>query len=372
MKKYVFLFAITGLLASCAKDYSDSYTDDYPKEDYDILVDAGIDVPSSMIDYNENNTTFNTHDNALVTLGRVLFYDENLPTAGKISCGSCHQQQLAFADDVAFSEGVDGATARNSMALGQFQNFRQYYGGSNPLPLFWDGRQESFHDQMMETMANPIEMDIDMNELVDRISKIDHYKVLFRRAYQGSDLVTAERVTEPLDAFMKTLLNNDSKFDRARNGQSLGSNFNAYTTEENRGKTLFINSGCEGCHKMDQVNTIEFANNGLDLNPSDKGLGAISDFSSDNGKFKTPKLRNIEVTGPYMHDGRFETLEEVVEFYSTGIQESPNLHQDLRNGNQAKKFNFTSTEKSDLISFLKTLTDETLLTDQRWSSPYGE
>jgi cytochrome c peroxidase len=375
MKNFTLLLLVCSLFViSCTKDYSDTYNESYRVEDYEVLQAAGLDLPSQMFDYNENNTTFNTHDNALVTLGRVLFYDEALAPAGGVSCGTCHSQAHAFADSKAQSDGINGqVTVRNSPALGQFQNFRQYYGGSNPLPLFWDGRQESFHDQMMETMANPVEMGININELQDRIENIDYYKVLYSRAYgPGPVSVSAERITEPMDAFMKTLMNNDSKFDEARGSSSLFNDYSAFTDSENRGKALFVSSGCESCHLMDQVNVVEFASNGLDMNPQDRGLGAVSFNTSDNGKFKTPKLRNIEVTGPYMHDGRFETLEEVIDFYSTGIQNTDNLHQNLKNGSQAKKFNFTDTQKTDLINFLKTLTDDTLLTDERWSNPYGE
>ncbi len=373
MKKSLFLLAASlFFVVSCTKEGSNVFEGSYWTEEYQTLEQAGLDLPNTLIDYNENNTTFINHDNALVTLGRVLFYDKNLSAAGEISCASCHDQSLAFADDEALSVGVRGErTTRNSMALGQFQNFREYYGGSNPIPLFWDGRQTTFHDQMVETMSNPIEMDIDMNQMTSRVNDLPYYQVLSKYAYQSTDRLSAEDITGAIDAFMKTLINFESKFDDNYSGGSLTTNFSGFSASENRGKNLFINSGCDNCHILDGSNTVTFANNGLDMNSADLGQEIATQSSFDRGKFKTPKLRNIAVTGPYMHDGRFETLDEVLDFYSTGIQSTTNLHSDLKSGGQAKKFNFSSQDKEDMIAFFNTLTDHNLLTAEKWSDPYN-
>ncbi len=369
MKKSLSILTIVALvigMQSCAKDYEDNFEGDYKIQDWEIL-SKHLDLPSKYYDY-ENPVFFG--DPAEVTLGRVLFYDENLSDAGKISCASCHKQELAFADDVALSVGVRGEkTARNSMALGQFRSFREYYASSNPLPIFWDGRATTFHDQMIETMSNPIEMDIDINTLVEKVANTDYYKVLVKDAY-GSETVSAERITTALDQFMKTLQNADSKFDNQRVNHSLFSNFAGFTESENRGKALFINNNCNSCHSLEGTNTVTFASNGLETTYTDLGYFNATGESSDKGKFKVPKLRNIELTAPYMHDGRFNTLDEVLDFYSSGIQSHINLDSRLKQGGLPMQFNFSSDDKEDLKAFLLTLTDQTMPFDEKWSDPF--
>jgi len=369
MKKLFSILAISAFILgiqSCSKEYEENFVDDYKIQDWEILSKT-LNLTSTYYDY--DNPVF-SGDPAEITLGRVLFYDENLSDAGEISCASCHKQELAFADDVALSVGVRGEeTARNSMALGQFRSFREYYGGSTPLPIFWDGRASTFHDQMIETMSNPVEMDIDINRLVEKVGNKDYYKVLFNDAY-GSESVDAEKITTALDQFMKTLQNSDSKFDEQRQSHNINSNFSGYSASENRGKELFLSSNCNSCHSLEGTNTVSFASNGLEAAYTDQGQYNATNESSDIGKFKVPKLRNIELTGPYMHDGRFASIDEVLDFYSSGIQNSNNLDSRLKSGSSPTRFNFTSQDKEDLKAFFKTLTDRTMPFDPKWSDPY--
>ncbi len=383
---YVCSFFAICAIFSCTKDIEEVYTGDYTTEDFQKLSEV-LNLPSEVVDYNAkpNVNPFVPaafHNNEQATLGRVLFYDKTLSNAGEISCASCHKQELAFADDVAFSEGVRGElTLRNSIALGQFASFGSEYDGSgsfgNPQPLFWDGRAFSVHEQLLETMSNPIEMDIDINELAARLESQDHYKVLFKRAF-GSEQIENDKILIALEAFMNTMEGSNSAFDQGfvQQGDIFGE-FDNLSASENRGKDIFFNHSCGSCHSSALVGFFDpgfsdnsFANNGLQQNYEDAGLGVHTNLAVDMAKFKIPQLRNIAQTGPYMHDGRFETLEEVVDFYSTDIAAHPNLDSRLKDGNSPMKFNFTAQEKSDLVNFLKTMSDDFLLTDSRWSDPF--
>jgi cytochrome c peroxidase len=168
-----------------------------------------------------------------------------------------------------------------------------------------------------------------------------------------------------------------SRFDAGANestsqygGANYNSNFSSFSAAENRGKGLYM-TNCASCHTSSFGRPARLlSNNGLDAVVTDKGVGGISGVSSEVGSFKVPTLRNVAITAPFMHDGRFQTLEQVIDHYSTGIQLSPNLASELRNGNAPKKFNFTSEEKSDLIAFLGTLTDDVFKNDTRFASPF--
>ncbi|MDX1913164.1 MAG: cytochrome c peroxidase [Saprospiraceae bacterium] len=321
-------------------------------------------------------------------LGRVLFYDTKLSKDGTVSCASCHKQELAFSDDKAFSDGVyDRSTTRNSFALGSVANFSAYYGtdlnGSNAIRFFWDNRAETAADQSRGSMTNADEMDMKMHEIVEMVQAQPYYAPLFNKAY-GDNNVTENRVLESIANFVNAMGSYQSKFDAAANQSQptftggFGGNvdflnsFNAFTAAENNGKSLY-NTHCSSCHSGNMGRPVlQLANNGLDANPTDLGVGAISGIPSENGTFKVPTLRNVALTAPYMHDGRFQSLEEVIDFYSTGIQNHPNLHPDLKANDQPKKMNFSASQKADLIAFLHTLTDDRLLTDTRFSNPFKQ
>jgi cytochrome c peroxidase len=321
------------------------------------------------------------------TLGRVLFYDKNLSKDKTISCGSCHQQSLGFGDNKAVSAGVyDRQGERNSIALSSVANFSAYYGtdlnGSSAIRFFWDNRAETASLQATGSMNNPLEMDMHANDIVAAVNSQPYYKPLLKKAFPDNDQVTFEMITDAISNFTNAMGSYQSRFDAGANKlaeqysyltveQLANIDFDNLSVAENRGKTVYMNS-CSGCHSPSFGRPmLQFANNGLDeATGADQGVGGISNNSSEMGAFKVPTLRNVELSAPYMHDGRFATLEEVVDHYSTGIKNHPNLHFELKANGQAKKFNFTAQQKADLVAFLKATTDEHLLTDVKFSDPF--
>lgn len=381
-------FAALLLLAACKQkaDFEYYY---YEPEDY-ALLSRYLNLPAKPDNY---LTKLPKHleaqglfarpvDQDKAILGRVLFYDKNLSKDGKINCASCHRQEIAFSDDKPVSRGVfDRVGTRNSIALGSVLNFAAYYGtdlfGPSGIPFFWDNRAGTASEQNLATMANPLEMDMSHTDIVNAVRSQPYYAPLFRMAY-GDETVTTQRVSEAIANFINAVGSFRSKFDREAErtiGTDTWSNrermdFPGFTAAENHGKRIYLDN-CASCHSPVQGRPMKmYANNGLDATTTDQGVGGITKKSSDMGMFKVPLLRNIALTAPYMHDGRFATLEEVIDHYSTGIQLHPNLSYELRVGSQPRRFNFTPQQKSDLIAFLHTLTDEELLTDKRFSNPF--
>jgi cytochrome c peroxidase len=313
------------------------------------------------------------------TLGRVLFYDKNLSSDGTISCASCHKQEIGFSDDRRVSVGVESREGtRNSIALSSVANFAAYYGsdlnGPGGIPFFWDNRAATASQQNIGSMTNPLEMNMQAHEIVDAVKGKDYYEPLFRKAF-GDSQITSERVSQAIAAFVNAMGSYRSRFDDAANTQPNGwanyeSTFSKFSAAENRGKAIY-NSNCASCHSSNFGRPVKiYSNNGLDVATSDKGVGGISGSSAEMGTFKVPTLRNIAITGPYMHDGRFNTLEEVIEHYSTGIKDHPNLGSELRSSSSPVRMNFSAQDKQDLIAFLNTLTDEEFRKDTRFSNPF--
>lgn len=381
-------FAALLLLAACKQkaDFEYYY---YEPEDY-ALLSQYLNLPAKPDNY---LTKLPKHlegqglfarpvDQDKAILGRVLFYDKNLSKDGKINCASCHRQEIAFSDDVPVSRGVfDRVGTRNSIALGSVLNFAAYYGtdlfGPSGIPFFWDNRAGTASEQNLATMANPVEMDMSHSDIVNAVRAQPYYAPLFRMAY-GDETVTAQRVSEAIANFINAIGSFRSKFDREAErviGTATWSNrermdFPGFTAAENRGKRIYLDN-CASCHSPVQGRPMKmYANNGLDATTTDQGVGGVTKKSSEMGMFKVPLLRNIALTAPYMHDGRFATLEEVIDHYSTGIQAHPNLSFELRVNGQPRRFNFSPQQKSDLIAFLHTLTDEELLVDKRFSNPF--
>lgn len=289
-----------------------------------------------------------------VTLGRRLFFDPILSADRTQSCSSCHDPNNGFSDSRQFSIGIDGiAGTRNAMAIINL-------GWHNKL--FWDGREKSLEDQARRPVPDPIEMHLEWPEAVKRLEQDRYYRALFKEAFE-SDTISEDLVVKAIAQFERTLISANSKFDR-REEEPL-------TESEQRGFDIFFSErgDCFHCHGTVLFTDNLFHNNGLDVSSDDVGLGAITANALDFGKFKTPTLRNIEHTAPYMHDGRFKTLEEVVDFYSEGVQFSrtidPLMKQVERGGIQ-----LLPSQKEDLIAFLKTLTDEEFLNNPRFRSPF--
>jgi len=247
------------------------------------------------------------------TIGRVLFYDKLMSKNNSISCASCHKQELAFADGAKVSEGFGGKlTERNSGSI------------VNPIVsqnFFWDSRSSSLEDLALRPVQNHIEMGMEsIEELTQKLSQEGYYKDLFKKAY-GSENVTSSRVAESLSEFIASMFKKDSKFD-----EGLVSNFDNFSSLEKHGMELFFSSTtqCASCHAGANFSTPTggFNNPYRDTGGSTNiGLDVVyEDQGFADGKFKIPSLRNIALTAPYMHDGRFETLTEVIQHYNTGIQ----------------------------------------------------
>jgi cytochrome c peroxidase len=335
----------------------------------------------------DNSPDSNPLTDAGATLGRVLFYDRQLSKNNTIACASCHLQERAFADPKRLSTGFKGGqTGRNAMAL--FNLRYTVIRGQRP-GFFWDERAETLEDQVLMPIQDPVEMGMKLPELVVRLQALPYYQQLFTSAFGTAD-VTSDRIAKAIAQFMRGMLSFDSKYDRAMavgNG-SFSDDFAAFTPQENLGKSLFIDGvggigeiGCALCHIPPTFGMPRAFNNGLDPRYADKGLGARDVPSNDlftpsnDGKFKSSPLRNIALTAPYMHDGRFKTLEEVIEHYSDGVHPHVNLglafSEDVESTHKKTSgFALTREQKSALIAFLNTLTDEKFIADSRFSDPF--
>ncbi len=320
----------------------------------------------------QNNTPANnqiTNDGA--TLGRVLFYDKKLSYNNTVACASCHKQTNSFSDPVKFSTGFNGGqTSRNSMSL---LNARYYPNGR----FFWDERALNAEHQASGPITNSVEMGMTIPSLVTKLNSISYYPTLFQKAY-GTTTIDSTRIVRAIAQFVRSMVAYRSKYDNGRS--SFGTNINLATTnfpnfsaEENQGKNIFFTVGnCAACHGTETFTAPGARNNGLDLTYTDNGVGAITGNNNQRGFFKSPSLRGIELTAPYMHDGRFTTLNQVVEHYNSGVKAHPNLSQELKGPNgQPRRLNLSQQQKSALVAFLKTLTDTGIASDVRYSNPFN-
>ena len=327
-------------------------------------------------------------DSNLVLLGRVLFYDKALSIDNTVSCASCHQQSLGFADHLPFSEGIHGnVTDRNSLSLASFVNFSSFYfrsEGSGSIPrFFWDERAEDTRSQILETLANEKEMGMTPETLPDKLQRLPYYQILWDQARKSpaqSEFMETQDILEALESFMFSLQSTEARFDIGylATGKKLNLPFPNFSPSENRGKALFM-AHCISCHGPSLGVGIRIAHsarkvvacNGLDQNYDDKGVGKYQQNPSQYGVFKIPGLRNIAQTAPYMHDGRFKTLEEVIQHYNAGIQAHPNLDNLLRDdAGQPVRLGLSEKEVQSLADFLTTLSDENLLKHPKWSNPF--
>lgn len=354
-------------LASCSPDRDPEEVVEpgtVPPTPYNLVLPTNFDAPLPQ-----------PADNALtvqgVELGRHLFYEKALSIDNTLACASCHRQELAFTDGRARARGVNGAMhPRSSMGL------------ANLLwedKLTWDGAASTLETQARIPLESPLEMKQLLSAGVARLQGLPKYEALFRNAF-GNKSITEENTLKALAQFQRTLIAGNSRFDRYRRGQA------QLNSDEQEGLRLFIThpdpnrrlrgGNCSDCHAGDLQTDREFRNNGLDLTFTDRGLGAITGRPTDNGKFRVPSLRNIALTAPYMHDGRFATLEQVLDHYSTGlVRNSPNVDPLLLNatndefGTPGAPLGLTATEKRQIIAFLRTLTDSTFVRDPRFAPP---
>ena len=388
MKKHSFFqLAAAGMamvclvFVGCKKDASNT-----TGSDLDVTGRAAPNLPATPFNYanlslpaylttpninGQNNTPNNNQiTNNGATLGRVLFYDVNLSANNTKSCASCHQQAFSFSDPAQFSVGFNGGlTARNSMSL---LNARFYPDGR----FFWDERAASAEAQASRPIVHPVEMGMTMPGLVIKLQGVGYYPQLFQNAF-GTPGIDSARIVRALAQFVRSAVSFRTKYDTGRAAfppnQNPGTvNFANFTAQENQGKALFFGAGrCNTCHGTETFTSAAPKNNGLDLVYTDNGVGAITGNPAQNGQFKSPSIRGIEKSGPYMHDGRFATLEQVVEHYSTGLKPHPNLSPELRNPNGTPHLlNLTAAQKASLVAFLKTLTDTGIATDVKYSNPF--
>jgi len=327
--------------------------------------------------YSGPDTNPLTNDGA--TLGRVLFYDKSLSRNNTVSCGSCHRAQNGFSDFKSFSTGFDfGLTLRNAMPITNASQQTQY---------FWDCRVKTLEEMVLKPVQNHIEMGMeDSSFLIEKLNKINFYPDLFEKAF-GSSQITYQRIANALAQFIRSMVTFNSKYD-----EGTEMNFSNFTQSEMNGMNLFLSLPCQKCHTPGNFGgTGDTANIGLDVNYSDVGFMNISGSEVNNGDFKIPSLRNVALTAPYMHDGRFKTLEEVVRFYNSEIQANPNLSFPLNQNASVVaggtygsitttivtvdpvlpvEFNLSDQQISDIVAFLNTLTDYTFITQEKYSDPF--
>ncbi|MEL6968599.1 MAG: cytochrome c peroxidase [Bacteroidota bacterium] len=389
MKKFLYL-PLLGVLAfalsSCVSDDVEVREEYYYPEELAIMQQA-LNLPEKPMDYSvqlpnhlSRSGLFARQVNRdMATLGRVLFYDQALSSTGEVSCASCHKQSLAFSDEKASSDGVSGnQTDRNSLALGSVASFAAYYGtdlfGTFGVPFMWDNRFGTAREQARAAFINEKEMGMTIESLIGTISSRDYYAPLFRRAY-GSSEVTEERIMSAVAEFVDGLASFGSKFDEAAeastDGLNMAVNFSDFTTAENRGKQIYL-TNCSGCHSSVMGRPVlNSANNGLAMVYDDEGIGGFTLNDTEMYTFKVPTLRNVALSAPYMHDGSFESLEEVVDFYSDNVADHPRLHELLRDqSGQPKRLNLDADDKAALVAFLETLTDLDYLQEERYSDPF--
>jgi cytochrome c peroxidase len=374
MKKSIPILIFTSVVAT-ATFFSCKKNEDLTNPEVGSGGTEYLEMPAEPYKYSNGFSGTTNHDQK-AALGRVLFYDKHLSINNSVSCASCHKQAFAFADNVAQSRGFENRlTSRNSMPLENLPSTGGFGGGAS-FNLFWDGRSSSLNDLILRPVGNHVEMGIsDLESLTAKLSELDYYDKLFLDAY-GDETVTLSRISESMSLFLEAIRADNSKLDKQQRGEKV------MNAQELYGMTLFDSKyNCRSCHTLSPVSvyyggagTSNFLNIGLDPNvgaATDKGRGVISGDPADNGKFRVPNLHNVALTAPYMHDGRYETLEDVIDHYSHNIQNTSNLDSRLRGPDgQPLHMNIDEQDKKALIAFLNTLTDAEMIVDPRFSNPF--
>ena len=280
-------------------------------------------------------------------LGRKLFYDPILSASGTISCGSCHFQEAGFSDPgKAFSTGINEKQGmRNAPALSNLAWFPAFMA---------DGGIGHIEVMPIAPITDSLEMGAPLKDVLAKLNEDAPYKALFKKTFDV-DSISSQKLLYALTQFMSMMISAESKFDKHLLGEDV------FTKSENRGYNLF-KQNCASCHSGVLTTDFSYKNNGLDMHSEDLGRARITQEEADRGKFKVPSLRNVELSFPYMHDGRFITLEEVIDHYSSGIQPTPNLAEELK-----KPILITESDKQDLLNFLYTLTDYNYITNRKFA-----
>ena len=363
------LFAFLVLLSSCDKPEPSPITTPIPPIPADSLGGA---TPYDYQDPLFFQEMVIPEDNPLtvegIDLGRQLFYDVRLSGNNSQSCSECHVQNYTFGDPRRFSIGITGALGtRQSMTLINlgYQHF-----------FFWDGRSETLEDQIIQPVINPVEMNAQWSDVMEKLVLDTAYMTLFGKVFSTYD-IDSTHVAKAIAQFLRTVVSSDSKYDKWRRGEA------TFTESELNGYILFITEGgdpeqggggqwgadCFHCHLLAgmQFSDYELHNNGLDSVFTDLGRGEVTGEPSDYGRFKTPTLRNIEYSFPYMHDGRFQTLEEVIDHYNSGghFSETVDPFMKFTQGG----LQLTDEKKQDLLNFLKTFSDPEFIVNPDFSNP---
>lgn len=326
--------------------YSDA---DAPVPRHFLSSTAGI------VAFSDNTPPENRITTAGATLGRVLFYDPRLSADDRVACASCHRQAFGFGDTARFSRGVRGRQpTRRTMALA---NARFNANGR----FFWDERAASLEAQVLEVLQDTLEMGMSLPLLERKLAATSYYPALFAAAF-GSTEVTRERIAAALAQFVRSLVSSHSRFD-AVFATGTAPDPTRLTSREREGMQLFTRLGCVNCHRSVAQFADQASNTGLDSLPADTGAGG--------GRFKPPSLRNVAVRPPYMHDGRFASLREVVEFYDRQVRGSPDLDPRLRGADGTpRRLNLTGEQVDALVAFMEALTDSAFLEAEKQSDPF--
>ncbi len=335
-----------------------------------------LDAPAYMGDFLIPSDNPNTVEG--VALGRMLFYDSRLSRNNTVSCASCHEQNKAFVDGRPLSQGVFGrSTTKKSMSLVNvlWEN-----------RMFWDGREQGLEAQALHPLQDPNEMDMTLEELSGRLQSIPEYRLAFEKAF-GAETISPDKIAKALAQFQRTLISTNSRYDRYLRGEI------ALTPQEEEGMILFFThpepsinlrgGNCGDCHLSittagSKAGFRGFHNNGLDSEENlSPGLSNFTGNQADRGRFKAPNLRNIMVRAPYMHDGRFTTIVEVLDHYNEHVQMSSTLDvliQEASNEpiipNKPIQLKLSNEEKEAIIAFLHTLTDHEFLNNPAFSNPF--
>jgi cytochrome c peroxidase len=318
----------------------------------------------------DNSPASNPIDDRVATLGRVLFHDLRLSTNNRASCASCHQQRFGFTDPMRFSNGIStaGTTDFHAMRLGNLRYWR-------PGSMFWDRRVPDAEAQASQPLHSLVEMGWNesaggIRALLRKMGEPDYYPDLFAWAF-GSATITEPRIQQALAQFVRAMVSHASRWDAGyarvfsptAPNRALDVDLPNFTAEENRGRHLFMTgvgrggAGCAACHLPPTFALAADArSNGLD--------------AGETRLFKAPSLRSVGLTGPYMHDGRFATLAEVIDFYASGIQDGPALDPRLRDGDGPRRLELDAADRAALVAFLETLDDPVLTTDPRFADPF--
>jgi cytochrome c peroxidase len=356
-KGFAMLMACAAIffISSCKKEeVNDMVGETVPKK---IALDIPANFPA-VLDDPDNPLTEQG-----VALGRLLFYDTRLSGSNKLSCASCHHQELAFSDGISLSNiGESGQPLpRHAPAL---INLAWAKSG-----FFWDGGSTNLESQAFGPLTSADEMHQNLSELEDELKAVPDYAKRFKDAF-GTGVKSAN-IVKALAQFERTLISGNSRYDkyiRKENGSVL-------TDPEIRGMAL-VNAKCRSCHAGELFSDDGFHNNGIDKDFSNASLDGLYQGRSritynplDLGKFKTPTLRNVALTSPYMHDGRIKTLAEVIEHYNSGIQVSPTTDVLLFQNNGQAGIPLSLQDKRDIIAFLNTLTDEDFIRNKKFNKP---